>query len=199
MYIKLFKRIFDIALSCAGLLVLAVPMLVIATIIRCEDAGPAIFRQERMGKDKKPFCLYKFRSMKLTAPHDTPTHLLESPERHLLKVGKFLRETSLDELPQLLNIIKGEMSLVGPRPALCSQEDLLAARDRCGANAVRPGLTGWAQINGRDELSIREKADLDGAYVANMGFGFDCKCFFGTFLPVLRRAGVREGGLKTGK
>ncbi len=194
MYTKFFKRLIDIFLSGLGLLFLALPMAVIAIIIKCEDPGPVIFKQKRVGNHKKHFNLYKFRSMKMDTPHDMPTHMLENPEQYILKVGGFIRKTSIDELPQLWNIFKGDMSIIGPRPALWNQDDLIAERDKYGANDVKPGLTGWAQINGRDELEIPVKAKLDGEYVEKMSFLFDCKCFFGTIKSVLKHDGVVEGG-----
>lgn len=194
MYIRFFKRLIDIVLSGIGLIILAVPMLIVAILIRCEDPGPVIFKQKRIGKNKKLFNLYKFRSMKMDTPHDMPTHMLSNPEQYILKVGGFIRKTSIDELPQLLNIFKGDMSIIGPRPALWNQDDLVAERDKYGANDIKPGLTGWAQINGRDELEIPVKAKLDGEYVEKMSFLFDCKCFFGTIKSVLKHDGVVEGG-----
>ncbi len=194
MYSKFFKRFIDIILSGLGLIVLAIPMLIVAIVIRCEDPGPVIFKQKRVGKGKKLFSLYKFRSMKMDTPHDMPTHMLSNPKQYILKVGGFIRKTSIDELPQLWNIFKGDMSIIGPRPALWNQDDLVTERDKYGANDVKPGLTGWAQINGRDELEIEFKARLDGEYVEKMSFGFDCKCFFGTIKSVLKSDGVVEGG-----
>ncbi len=194
MYIKFFKRLIDIVLSALGLIILAIPMGVVAMAIKIEDPGPALFKQKRVGIHKSYFNLYKFRSMKMNTPHDTPTHLLDNPEQYLLKVGKFIRKTSLDELPQMWNIFKGDMSIIGPRPALWNQDDLIAERDKHGANDVRPGLTGLAQISGRDELEIPVKAKLDGEYVQKMSFGLDVKCFFGTILSVLKADGVVEGG-----
>ncbi len=194
MYSKFFKRLIDILLSGIGLIVLALPMLIIAIIIRCEDPGAVIFKQKRVGLHKKHFNLYKFRSMKMDTPHDMPTHMLKNPEQYILKVGGFIRKTSIDELPQLWNIFKGDMSIIGPRPALWNQEDLIVERDKYGANDVKPGLTGWAQINGRDELEIPVKAKLDGEYVEKISFGMDIKCFFGTIKSVLKRDGVVEGG-----
>ena len=194
MYTKFFKRLIDIVLSGVGLILLAIPMAVVAVIIRCEDPGPVIFMQKRVGLHKKIFNLYKFRSMKMDTPHDTPTHMLENPQQYILKAGKFIRKASIDELPQLWNILKGDMSIIGPRPALWNQDDLVAERDKYGANDVKPGLTGWAQINGRDELEIPVKAKLDGEYVEKMGFLFDCRCFFLTVLSVVKRDGVVEGG-----
>jgi O-antigen biosynthesis protein WbqP len=203
MYKKLVKRLLDIVLSLAGLIVSAIPMAVITLVIKREDPGPAVFKQKRFGIHKSFFTLYKFRSMKLSTPHDVPTHQLEDPEQYLLKSGKIIRKYSLDELPQLLNIFKGDMSVIGPRPALWNQDDLIEERDKYGANDVKPGLTGWAQINGRDELEIPVKAKLDGEYAKKLSFIFDCRCFFGTFLKVLRHEGVVEGGTgelaKTGK
>ena len=193
MYKAFIKRTIDIILSLSGILVLAVPMLVVALIIKLDDPGPALFVQKRVGLHKRLFSLYKFRSMKLDTP-DIPTHLLENPDAYLIRIGKTIRRLSIDELPQLFNILKGDMSIIGPRPALWNQYDLIAERDKYGANDIKPGLTGWAQINGRDELEIDEKARLDGEYVRRMSFGFDCRCFFGTFSSVLRSNGVVEGG-----
>ena len=193
MYIKIFKRSIDFLLSFLGLLILSPLFLIIIFAIKIDDPGPAFFKQKRVGIHKSYFNLYKFRSMKMNTP-DIPTHMLKNPEQYITKVGSFLRKTSLDELPQMWNILKGDMSIIGPRPALWNQEDLIEERDKYGANDVRPGLTGWAQINGRDELEIPVKAKLDGVYVENLGFGFDCKCFFGTILSVLRSDGVVEGG-----
>ena len=194
MYKNGIKRLLDFLLSLIGTIFAAIPMLIISLIIRKEDPGPVLFTQRRVGIHKTFFTLYKFRSMKLSTPHDVPTHQLENPEQYLLKCGKFIRKYSLDELPQLINILKGDMSVIGPRPALWNQEDLIAERDLYGANDVKPGLTGWAQINGRDELEIPVKAKLDGEYVERESFLFDCRCFFGTFLKVLRHEGVVEGG-----
>ena len=188
------KRGLDVLLSLAGIIVLAVPMLVIAVAVKLDSPGPALFRQRRVGIHKTYFEILKFRTMRTDTPHDAPTHQLQGASTYITKVGAFLRKTSLDELPQLFNILLGQMSVVGPRPALWSQEDLLAERDRYGANDVRPGLTGWAQINGRDELPIPVKARFDGEYVERISFAFDCKCFFGTIFKVLRHDGVVEGG-----
>ena len=196
MYKKFVKRAIDLTLSFAGLLVLLPVFAVIAITMKISDPGPIFFKQKRVGRNKTYFQLYKFRSMKVDTP-DIPTHLLEDPEQYISKIGKFLRKTSLDELPQLFNIISGKMSIIGPRPALWNQDDLIAERDKYGANDVLPGLTGWAQINGRDELEIPVKAKLDGEYVEKMSFLFDCKCFFGTITSVLKSDGVVEGG--TGK
>ena len=194
MYKAFIKRTLDIILSGLGIIVLAIPMLIVAIIIKVDDPGPALFKQKRVGKGKTFFQLYKFRSMKMSTPHDTPTHLLANPEQYLLKCGKIIRKLSIDELPQLFNIFKGDMSVIGPRPALWNQDDLVAERDKYGANDVKPGLTGWAQINGRDELEIPIKARFDGEYVKKMGFLMDLRCFFGTFLKVLKADGVVEGG-----
>lgn len=194
MYKKAIKRVIDILLSTLGIIVFAIPMGIIVFIIKIDDPGPAIFKQKRVGKGKTFFQLYKFRSMKLSTPHDMPTHLLKDPEQYLLKCGKVIRKLSIDELPQLFNIFKGDMSIIGPRPALWNQEDLISERDKYGANDIKPGLTGWAQINGRDELEIPIKAKLDGEYVARESFLFDCKCFFGTIGKVLKSDGVVEGG-----
>ncbi len=193
-YRKFFKRLIDLVLSSVGIVVLALPMVVFALIIRIEDPGPAIFRQKRVGIHKTYFSVLKFRSMKMSTPHDMPTHMLENPDQYLLKCGRWMRKMSIDELPQLFNIFTGKMSIIGPRPALWNQDDLIAERDKYGANDVKPGLTGWAQINGRDELEIADKARLDGEYVKKMSFAFDCRCFFGTIRSVLRHDGVVEGG-----
>lgn len=194
MYRNFFKRLIDLVLSSVGIVVLALPMVVFALIIRIEDPGPAIFRQKRVGIHKTYFSVLKFRSMKMSTPHDMPTHMLENPDQYLLKCGRWMRKMSIDELPQLFNIFTGKMSIIGPRPALWNQDDLIAERDKYGANDVKPGLTGWAQINGRDELEIADKARLDGEYVKKMSFAFDCRCFFGTIRSVLRHDGVVEGG-----
>ena len=193
-YRKFFKRLIDLVLSSVGIVVLALPMVVFALIIRIEDPGPAIFRQKRVGIHKTYFSVLKFRSMKMSTPHDMPTHMLENPDQYLLKCGRWMRKMSIDELPQLFNIFTGKMSIIGPRPALWNQDDLIAERDKYGANDVKPGLTGWAQITGRDELEIADKARLAGEYVKKMSFAFDCRCFFGTIRSVLRHDGVVEGG-----
>lgn len=194
MYKAFFKRLIDIVLSALGLVVLSPIFLVLLIAIKIDDPGTVFFSQKRVGVHKEHFQLYKFRTMKMSTPHDTPTHLLENPEQYITRVGRFLRKSSLDELPQIWNILRGDMSIIGPRPALWNQFDLIEERDKYGANDVRPGLTGWAQINGRDELEIPVKAKLDGEYVERMSFGFDCKCFFGTITSVLRSDGVVEGG-----
>lgn len=194
MYKLFVKRLLDIILVLAALIVALPVMLLAAVAIVIEDPGPVFFTQKRVGKGKRHFKILKFRSMKVSTPKDTPTHLLENPEQYITRVGAFLRKTSLDELPQLFNILVGAMSFVGPRPALWNQYDLLEERDKYGANDVVPGLTGWAQINGRDELEIPVKAAFDGEYVKKLSFAFDCRCFFGTFLTVFRGDGVVEGG-----
>ena len=194
MYRLFLKRLIDIVFSFIGIVVLALPMIVFAFIIKGEDPGPVFFRQKRIGIHKTQFGLLKFRSMKMSTPHDMPTHMLENPEQYILKCGRWMRKMSIDELPQLFNIFTGKMSIIGPRPALWNQDDLIAERDKYGANDVKPGLTGWAQINGRDELEISEKARLDGEYAEKMSFAFDCKCFFGTIKSVLHHDGVVEGG-----
>ena len=200
MYKHFFKRFIDIVLSFIGIVVLALPMIVFALIIKAEDPGPAFFKQKRIGIHKTQFSLLKFRSMKMSTPHDMPTHMLENPEQYILRCGRWMRKMSIDELPQLFNIFTGKMSIIGPRPALWNQDDLIAERDKYGPNDIKPGLTGWAQINGRDELEIPAKAKLDGEYVAalNAGHGkgltMDCKCFFGTIKSVLHHDGVVEGG-----
>lgn len=194
MYSKFLKRIIDIVLSFLGLVILLPIFLILSLLIIIDDPGPVFFTQKRVGINKSFFKLHKFRSMKMSTPHDTPTHLLENPEQYITRMGKFLRKSSLDELPQIWDIFVGNMSIIGPRPALWNQDDLVAERDKYGANDVRPGLTGWAQINGRDELEIPVKAKLDGEYVEKISFGFDCKCFLGTIFSVLKHEGVVEGG-----
>ena len=194
MYRLFFKRMLDLILSGLGLLLVSWLFVVLIVAVRLDSRGPVFFTQKRVGAKKKYFKILKFRTMRIDTPHDMPTHLLADPEQYITRVGKFLRKTSLDELPQLLNIFAGHMSVVGPRPALWNQYDLLALRDACGANDVRPGLTGWAQIHGRDELELEEKARLDGYYVEHLGFVMDLKCFFGTIGSVLRKDGVVEGG-----
>lgn len=189
---KVIKRAFDILFSLIGLLIFSIPVCIFALIVKAEDPGPAFFVQQRVGMNKKLFNLYKLRSMKMSAPKNVPTHLLGNPGQYLLKSGRFFRKFSIDELPQLLNILKGDMSLVGPRPALFNQYDLIAERDKCGANSVRPGLTGWAQINGRDEISLDEKVRLDGEYVKKRSFSFDCQCLFKTLFKVFSADGVKD-------
>ena len=197
MYKRVIKRFFDIVSSGMGILLLAVPMLIIALAIKLDSRGPVFFKQKRVGIHKTHFNILKFRTMRTDTPHDAPTHELSDPQKWITKVGGFLRKTSLDELPQLFNIFSGKMSVIGPRPALWNQYDLIEERDKYGANDVKPGLTGWAQINGRDELEIPVKAKLDGEYVENLSFAFDCKCFFGTIKSVLKSDGVVEGGTGT--
>ena len=193
MYKLVFKRLIDFIVSVCLIVALFPVFVIILLIIFIDDPGPVIFSQNRIGINKTYFRLYKFRTMKMSTPHDTPTHLLMNPEQYITRVGKFLRSTSLDELPQLFNILIGQMAIIGPRPALWNQDDLIAERDKYGANYVRPGLTGWAQINGRDELEIIEKARLDGEYVRNISFLFDLKCFIGTIKVVVKREGIKEG------
>ena len=194
MYAGGIKRLLSVILSVCGLICLSWLFLILMLAIKLTSPGPVFFKQKRVGLHKTFFEIYKFRTMRTDTPHDMPTHLLANPDQYITKLGKFLRSTSLDELPQLINILKGDMAVVGPRPALWNQEDLIAARESCGANDVRPGLTGWAQIHGRDELEIAEKAALDGYYVEHMNFLLDVKCFFGTITSVLRHDGVVEGG-----
>ena len=197
MYRNCFKRLIDLALSFLALVILAIPMLIFAIIIKLDSKGPVLFWQKRVGIHKETFMMPKFRSMYTETPSDMPTHLLSDPERWITPVGKIYRKLSIDELPQIWSIFIGKMSIIGPRPALWNQYDLITERDKYGANDVRPGLTGWAQINGRDELEIPVKAKLDGEYVEKLSFLFDCKCFFGTILSVLRHDGVVEGGTGT--
>ena len=196
MYI-IVKRVIDFILSLIALIILSPLFLILALWIKLDSKGPVFFNQKRIGKDRTFFQIYKFRTMLAETPDDMPTHLLEDPDTFITKSGKFLRKTSLDELPQLINILKGEMAIIGPRPALWNQEDLADERDKYDANDILPGLTGWAQINGRDELPIDVKAKLDGEYIQNMSFWFDLRCFFGTFLSILKSDGVIEGGTGT--
>lgn len=193
-YEQVVKPIIDRCLAFIGLLILSPIFLILCIAVYISDPGPIFFCQKRVGKNKKYFMLYKFRSMKMSTPHDMPTHMLENPEQYITRIGKFLRKTSLDELPQIWNVLKGDMSFIGPRPSLWNQYDLIEERDKYGANDVVPGLSGWAQINGRDELEIDIKAKLDGDYSNKISFGFDAKCFFGTIFSVLRSEGVVEGG-----
>ena len=194
MYQNVIKRLLAIVLSLLGLICLGWLLILLCIAIKIDSPGPVLFKQKRVGKGKSHFYILKFRTMRIDTPRDMPTHLLANPEQYITRVGKFLRKTSLDELPQLINILKGDMAIIGPRPALWNQFDLIAERDRYGANDIRPGLTGWAQINGRDELEIDVKAKLDGEYVERLSFGFDVKCFLGTIAAVLRSDGVVEGG-----
>ena len=194
MYQNCLKRLLAIVLSLLGILCLGWLLLLLSIAIKLDSPGPILFKQKRVGCGKSHFYILKFRTMRTDTPKDMPTHLLADPDQYITRVGRFLRRTSLDELPQLFNILMGHMAIIGPRPALWNQFDLIAERDKYGANDIRPGLTGWAQINGRDELEIDEKARLDGDYVQNLSFAFDVKCFLGTILAVLSRDGVVEGG-----
>lgn len=191
---KYLKRPLDFLISLIALVILSPIFLIIAVWIKLNSKGPVFFRQKRVGRNKELFEIYKFRSMRTDTPSDMPTHLLNDPDAFITSSGKFLRKTSLDELPQLINIIKGDMAIIGPRPALWNQYDLIEERDKYKANDIRPGLTGWAQINGRDELEIPVKAKLDGDYVEKMSLLFDIKCFVGTIFSVLKSDGVVEGG-----
>lgn len=195
-YLK-FKRFIDIVLSLLGLIILFPVLLILSVAIKLDSKGPVLFKQKRVGKGKTHFNMLKFRTMRIDTPRDMPTHLLDNPDQWITRVGKFLRKTSLDELPQIWNIFVGQMSIIGPRPALWNQDDLIVERDKYGANDIKPGLTGWAQINGRDELPIDVKADLDGQYVKNLSLTMDIKCFILTIASVLKSDGVVEGG--TGK
>lgn len=197
MYRNYIKRLLAIILSLGGMICLSWLFLILSVAIKLDSPGPVFFRQKRVGKNKKHFQILKFRTMRIDTPHDIPTHLLQDPDQYITRVGRFLRRTSLDELPQLWNIFVGDMAVIGPRPALWNQYDLLDARDQYGANDLRPGLTGWAQIHGRDELEIPEKARLDGYYAQNLSFGLDVRCFFGTIKAVLAHDGVVEGGTGT--
>ena len=204
MYKHIIKRLVDILLSSVAIVLLAIPMLILVVAIKIDDPGTVLFKQRRVGKKKNGeityFMIWKFRSMKMCTPHDTPTHLLTNPEQYITRVGRFIRKTSLDELPQIYQVFTGKLSIIGPRPALWSQDDLVAEREKYGANDVKPGISGWAQINGRDELEIPVKAKLDGDYTAALnagkfkGFAMDVKCFFGTITSVLKSDGVVEGG-----
>ncbi len=204
MYKHFVKRLIDLVLSGIAIIILAIPMLIIGIAIKIDDPGPVFFKQKRVGKKKNGkiayFTIWKFRSMKMCTPKDTPTHLLENPEQYITRVGRFILKTSLDELPQIYQVFTSKLSVVGPRPALWSQDDLVAEREKYGANDIKPGITGWAQINGRDELEIDVKARFDGEYTAALnagrfkGFFMDVKCFFGTIVSVLKSDGVVEGG-----
>lgn len=191
---KVFKSCIDRVLALFGLILLSPVFLGLILAIRLDSKGPVLFRQKRVGIHKSHFNILKFRTMRIDTPKDTPTHLLNNPEQYITRVGSFLRKTSLDELPQIINILKGDMAIVGPRPALWNQYDLIAERDKYGANDILPGLTGWAQINGRDELPINVKARLDGEYVKKMGFLMDLRCILGTVVSVAKQDGVVEGG-----
>ena len=197
MYKSCLKRTIDIALSAIGLVLLALPMLAVAAVVKLDSKGPVFFWQKRVGLHKNTFMMPKFRTMYIDTPANMPTHMLNDPQKWITRSGTWLRKFSLDELPQILNILAGQMSIIGPRPALWNQYDLIAERDKYGANDILPGLTGWAQINGRDELPIEVKAAYDGEYVKRMSFLFDCKCFFGTIACVLKKDGVVEGGTGT--
>ncbi|MCR5302402.1 MAG: sugar transferase [Lachnospiraceae bacterium] len=199
-YDRVFKRLIDVIMSFCGLIILSPAFLIITVAVLIDDPGPIFFKQKRVGLNKRFFYLHKFRTMKMSTPHDTPTHMLVDPGRYITRVGAFLRKHSLDELPQFWDIFVSNMSIIGPRPALYNQDLLTAERDRYNANDIKPGLTGWAQINGRDELSIPDKARLDGVYTKKLNAGgfaaflFDCRCFFGTAFSVARAEGVVEGG-----
>lgn len=193
MYVAI-KGILDKLLAFIGLIILSPLFLILIIAIKCDSKGPILFKQKRVGIHKIYFNILKFRTMRTDTPKDMPTHLLKNPEQYITKVGKFLRKTSLDELPQIINILKGDMAIVGPRPALWNQYDLIEERDKNGANDILPGLTGWAQINGRDELPIEVKAKYDGDYVKKMGFMMDIRCIFGTVISVAKQDGVVEGG-----
>lgn len=199
MYEKYIKRGLGFLLSLLGVIILSPILLVICLAIKIDSKGPIIFKQKRVGKNKKYFNIYKFRTMKSETPKEMPTHLLNNPDSFITKVGKFLRKTSLDELPQLFNILKGDMAVIGPRPALWNQYDLIAERDKYGVNEAQPGLTGLAQISGRDELEIPVKAQIDGKYTRNISFVMDVKCFVGTILSIVKSDGVVEGGTGTKK
>ena len=195
MYRNFIKRLIDLFLATFGLIVLSPVFIVLMFMIKLDSPGPVLFKQKRVGINKTHFNIYKFRTMRTDTPKDTPTHLLADPDKYITKMGRFLRKTSLDELPQIINILFGQMAIIGPRPALWNQYDLIEERDKYGANDIRPGLTGWAQINGRDELPIEVKAKYDGEYVRRMSFLFDLKCLVGTILVVIKRYGVVEGGV----
>jgi len=192
-----FKRFYDTILSLIGLVILSPLLLLIMIFIKLDSKGPILFKQKRIGRNKKHFYILKFRTMRVDTPKDTPTHMLENPQQWITKVGQFLRKTSLDEIPQIINILKGDMSIIGPRPALWNQYDLVEERDKYGVHKLYPGLTGYAQINGRDELPIPEKAELDGYYVKNISLWLDIKIFFGTIISIFKSDGVVEGGTGT--
>ncbi len=194
---QIVKRGIGFLISLVGCVILLPFFLILCILIKIDSPGPILFKQKRVGRYKKHFMILKFRTMRIDTPKDCPTHLLDNPEQYITRMGKFLRKTSLDEIPQIFNILSGKMCIVGPRPALWNQFDLIEERDKYGANDVVPGLTGWAQINGRDELPIEVKAKLDGEYVEKMSFLFDCKCFFKTITSVLKHEGVVEGGTGT--
>lgn len=191
-----FKRIIDLVLSFIGMILLSPVFLILIIAVKMDSRGPVFFRQERVGYRKTHFYILKFRTMRIDTPNDTPTHMLFNPEQYITNVGKWLRKTSLDELPQMWNILVGEMSLIGPRPALWNQYDLIEERDKCGANDILPGLTGWAQVNGRDELPIEAKATLDSEYAVSMSFIFDLQILIKTIISVIKSDGVVEGAHK---
>ncbi len=193
MYNKFLKRLFDFISAIILAIIISPLLLLLILIIKIDSKGPVFFKQNRIGKNKNTFKILKFRTMRIDTPKDMPTHMLKDPDKYITRVGKFLRKTSLDELPQLFNIIAGHMAVVGPRPALWNQYDLIAERDKYHANSIRPGLTGWAQVNGRDELEIEVKARYDGEYVERMSFLFDLKCIFVTVFKVAKSDGVVEG------
>lgn len=195
MYNKYIKRMIDRLLSILGLIILSPLFLLIIIAIKLDSKGPILFKQKRIGLCKSHFTIYKFRTMRVDTPKEMPTHLLDDPDHYITKVGKILRKTSLDELPQLINILKGDMAVIGPRPALWNQFDLIEEREKFNANNIRPGLTGWAQINGRDEIEIPLKAKLDGEYVAKLSLKMDMKCFFGTIISVFKSEGIVEGNV----
>ncbi|MFA7436211.1 MAG: sugar transferase [Bacilli bacterium] len=194
MVYRFIKYTLDIILSYIGFILLLPLIIIISILIKITSKGPVFFKQKRVGKNKKLFTIYKFRTMRVDTPSDSPTHLLRNPDKYITKVGKFLRKTSLDEIPQIINIMFGQMSIIGPRPALWNQYDLIDEREKYGVNNLKPGLTGWAQINGRDELEIPDKAALDGEYVKRQSLFFDIRIFFGTFISILKSDGVVEGG-----
>ncbi len=194
LYINIFKPVLDFFFALLGIVLLSPLFLIVVIAIKIDSKGPVFFRQKRIGKDKKEFYILKFRTMRTDTPKDIPTHMMGNPDLFITRIGRFLRKTSFDELPQIINILKGELSIIGPRPALWNQFDLIAERDKYGVNSVYSGLTGWAQINGRDELPVKVKARFDGEYVEKMSFLFDCKCFFVTITYVLKHEGVAEGG-----
>lgn len=196
MYSKYLKRVLDLVLSFIAIILFSWLFLFLMLLVKMTSKGPIFFYQKRLGRNKKEFSIIKFRTMRVDTPRDMPTHLLRNPEKYITPIGRFLRKTSLDELPQLINILKGDMSIVGPRPALWNQDDLILERDLYKANNIRPGLTGWAQINGRDELAIPIKAKLDGEYIKNISFLFDIRCIFKTVSCVIRRDGLKEGTIE---
>lgn len=193
---NIIKRILDVIISMLAILLLTPFFVIVTAIIKLESRGPVLFKQERIGKDKKHFKIYKFRTMRTDTPKDTPTHMLKNPDIYITKSGRIFRKTSIDELPQLFNILKGDMSIIGPRPALWNQNDLIEERDKYNANDIRPGLTGWAQVNGRDELEIPVKARYDGEYVEKISFLFDAKIFFKTIIKVFKHDGIVEGNVE---